>query len=150
MIVCCRPSNHAINAPEGAGGESVAILSSPGKEIAADGDGLSSRANNHVHRAPKGAGSESPNDANIVVGSNVDVVGLPEVHANDRLCAITGSNDSNDYFNSDQQGSMDHLITVVLVGVRVATRAATRDIADEMTTPFRAWSASIFLCALQV
>ena len=28
--------------------------------------------------------------------------------------------------------------------------AAPRDIADEVTTPFRVWSASIYLCALQV
>ena len=44
--------------------------------------------------------------------------------------------------------------TEVLAGVthrvRAATRAATRDIADEMTTPFRVWSASIYLCALQI
>ena len=35
-------------------------------------------------------------------------------------------------------------------GVRAGVRAATRDIADEVTTPFRVWSASIYLCALQV
>ena len=40
--------------------------------------------------------------------------------------------------------------TEVLAGVRAVTRAATRDIADEVTTPFRAWSPSIYLCALQV
>jgi hypothetical protein len=34
--------------------------------------------------------------------------------------------------------------------VRTAMRAATSDIADEVTTPFRVWSASIYLCALQV
>ena len=38
----------------------------------------------------------------------------------------------------------------MLAGVRAGTRAATRDIADEVTTPFRVWSASIYLCALQV
>ena len=38
----------------------------------------------------------------------------------------------------------------VLAGVRAATRAATSDIADEVTTPFRVWSASFYLCALQV
>ena len=38
-----------------------------------------------------------------------------------------------------------------LAGVRAAaTRAATSNIADEVITPFRAWSASIYLCALQV
>ena len=36
------------------------------------------------------------------------------------------------------------------MGVRAATRAATSDIADEVIMPFRAWSASIYLCALQV
>ena len=40
--------------------------------------------------------------------------------------------------------------TEVLAGVRAAMRAATRDISDEVTTPFRAWSTSIYLCALQV
>ena len=40
--------------------------------------------------------------------------------------------------------------TEVLAGVRAATRAATTSIADEVNTPFRAWSASIYLCALQV
>ena len=38
----------------------------------------------------------------------------------------------------------------VLAGVRAATRAATSDIADEVITPFRAWSASVYLCVLQV
>ena len=38
----------------------------------------------------------------------------------------------------------------VLAGVRAATRATTSDIADEVDTPFCVWSASIYLCALQV
>ena len=43
-------------------------------------------------------------------------------------------------------------IARMLAGVRAATRAlaATSDIADEVTTPFCVWSASTYLCALQV
>ena len=37
----------------------------------------------------------------------------------------------------------------MLAGVRAATRAATSDIADEVTTPLCVWFASTYLCALQ-
>ena len=40
--------------------------------------------------------------------------------------------------------------TEVLAGVRTAMRAATSDIADEVTTPFRAWFAYTHLCGPQV
>ena len=67
------------------------------------------RANDRVQSAPEGAGGESSNDADIVGDSDVDVVGLQEVHANDCLCGIISGNDSNNYLNSDQQDHMDHL-----------------------------------------
>ena len=36
--------------------------------------------------------------------------------------------------------------TEVLAGVRAAMRAATSDIADEVTTSFHAWSACAHIC----
>ena len=42
------------------------------------------------------------------------------------------------------------LVQMVLMDMSAGTRAATHDIADEVTTPFRVWSVSVYLCALQV
>ena len=67
------------------------------------------RANDQVQSAPESANVESPNNADIVGDSEVDVVGLPGIQADDCLCGITGGNDSSDCFNSDQQDSLDHL-----------------------------------------
>ena len=60
------------------------------------------RARNHAQSAPEGAGSESSNDAGMGVDSNADIVELPDIHADDCLCGITGGNNSNDYCTSIQ------------------------------------------------